>query len=137
MPALNFTVFTDKILSGEKSQTIRPQRKIPIKHGDKLYLYTGMRRKGCKKLGEAVCSKVIPVTLMLIDLFKDKTEIELFIFHRRSSHSFIYKMANQLALDDGFDGVKEFNNFFISTYKMKLGDRLKFDIIKWRDFITA
>lgn len=31
MPALNFTVFIDKILAGEKCQTIRPPRKRPIK----------------------------------------------------------------------------------------------------------
>lgn len=137
MPALNFTVFIDKILIGGKTQTIRMKRKNPIKPGDKLFLYTRMRDESCRKLGEAVCSKIIPITFKLIDLFEDKTEIALFIFHRRSSHSFIFKQSKKLALDDGFDSLKELNNFFISTYKMKPGDRLEFDIIKWTNFKRA
>lgn len=56
MPALNFQKqFVEKILSGEKMHTIRATRKSPIKVGDKLYLYTGMRTKSCKKLCETRC----------------------------------------------------------------------------------
>jgi len=59
MPALNFKKqFIEKILSGEKKQTIRAMRKRPFKVGDRLYLYTWMRTRWCRKLGEAVCTKV-------------------------------------------------------------------------------
>lgn len=56
MVALNFTVFQDKILDGRKCQTIR--RAVRCKPGDRLQLYTGLRTKQCRKLGEAVCTRV-------------------------------------------------------------------------------
>lgn len=127
MPALNFTVFIDKILSGEKKQTIRPLRKRPIRSGDKLYLYTSMRHKGCKKLGEAACGEVIPVTL--ISYYSPWTPLTI-----GGIKSDEWNKVLELAEDDGFDSYTDFANFFINTYKMKEGDCLKFEIIKWRDF---
>lgn len=59
MPALNFQKqFAPLVESGEKRQTIRAYRKDgrDPKVGDRLYLYTGMRTKQCRKLGEAVCT---------------------------------------------------------------------------------
>jgi hypothetical protein len=61
MPALNFQArFASAVESGEKRQTIRKRRKDgrDPKPGDTLYLYTGMRTKACRKLGEAVCTRV-------------------------------------------------------------------------------
>jgi len=43
MPPLSFAVFKDKILSGEKRQTIRKAWKIPIEVGDTLYLWWKVR----------------------------------------------------------------------------------------------
>ena len=43
MTALSFKVFKDKILSGEKTQTIRPIRVKPIKAGDRLSIYWKQR----------------------------------------------------------------------------------------------
>lgn len=64
MPALSFQKqFADAILGGVKSQTVRTKRKRPIKRGDRLYLYTGMRTKQCRKLGEAKCWGVFPVSI--------------------------------------------------------------------------
>lgn len=132
MPALNFTVFLDKILSGEKCQTIRPPRKHPIKPGDKLYLYTGMRHPGCRKLGEAVCSEV--------------HQIE-FVYHHKSDYlyqvslkadgmgiDFPFHMAATIAIADGFNTLQDFFEFFITAYKIKPGESKIFDIINWRDF---
>ena len=51
MPALNFQKqFAAAVESGEKRQTIRKQRKHPIKLGDKLYLFTGQRTKWCRRV---------------------------------------------------------------------------------------
>ena len=139
MPALNFTQFTDNILSGEKCQTVRLSRKHPIKRGNKLYLYTGMRTKGCKKLGEAVCSKVVPIKL-------NKTKYWVVIeaeFGKLSkwengiSKTLGWEGTNKLAREDGFDGYYSFADFFINTYKLKPGDSKEFNIIKWRDFVPA
>lgn len=161
MPALNYTKFTDKILSGEKCQATRLPRKHPVKKGDKLCLYGrktitvyahkrfNLRYKNNvadvrkherlinHKLGEAVCNKIIPITLRLVDLFEDGTEVGLFIFHPRSKHSWPPKWHKQLALDDGFGDKKAFDNFLINTYKLKPGDNKDFIIIKWRDFVPA
>lgn len=59
MPALNFKKqFEPHIRSKRKKHTIRAKRERPIKVGDKLYLYTGMRTKSCQKITEAECVKV-------------------------------------------------------------------------------
>lgn len=64
MPALNFQArFAPFVESGEKRQTIRAHRTHPIYVGDHLYLYTGMRTKQCRKLGEAVCTEIVPVKI--------------------------------------------------------------------------
>jgi len=53
MPALNFQKqFAPKVEARLKRQTIRALRKRPIKKGDMLYLYTGMRTKACRRLIE-------------------------------------------------------------------------------------
>jgi hypothetical protein len=44
--------FAPAILSGSKRQTIRARRVREDKPGDTLYLYTGLRQPGAKKLGE-------------------------------------------------------------------------------------
>lgn len=56
MPILSFQKrFVPAIENGTKRQTIRPHRKRPIHVLDKLYLYSGMRTKQCRKIMEAVC----------------------------------------------------------------------------------
>jgi hypothetical protein len=59
MVAINFTVFIDKIESGAKRQTIRQTARCKV--GDMLQLYTGMRHKNCRKLGDAVCEAIYPI----------------------------------------------------------------------------
>lgn len=69
MPALNFMErFAPLVESGAKRQTIRKVRKQPIAVGDRLYLYTGMRTKDCRKLGEGLCIGVAPVKMEINDL---------------------------------------------------------------------
>lgn len=96
MPALNFTVFIDKVEAGlsgseimgnpdlrdsksdgkwnhrlnqsnrwrlRKRQTIRSERNHPIKVGDILYLYTGMRRAGVRRLGVVRCREIVKVNI--------------------------------------------------------------------------
>lgn len=66
MPLLNFKPqFVAPIQAGAKSHTIRADRAIPIKPGDKLYLYTGLRRKGAARiLPEPVtCTMVQPIKI--------------------------------------------------------------------------
>ena len=66
MPALNFQKqFAAIVESGQKRQTIRAYRKggRDPKPGDTLYLYTGMRTKQCRKLGEVRCQSAWPIRI--------------------------------------------------------------------------
>ena len=118
MPALNFKKqFAPKVESGEKRQTIRAIRKTPFKEGDILYLYTGMRTRSCRKLGEAKALEVQSIAIIqsienvLIDeIALDKEEII------------------ELAKSDGFDSSYDFFGFFAETYKEEIFEG---QIIKW------
>ena len=60
MPAINFKAqFADAVEQGRKRQAIRAERKDnrpPCKLGDTLSLYTGLRTKATRKLGEGTCT---------------------------------------------------------------------------------
>ena len=123
---VNFSVFIDKILSGEKRQTIRrasPKWKN-VKAGDKLTLYTGLRTKECRKLGEAVVESITPIFLTpatgrawvrlpfgLAGLRDDDLEL--------------------IALMDGFPSLSRFWQFFGEKYGF---ETLEFYVIRWADF---
>lgn len=66
MVAYNFRPqFAPLVESGAKRQTIRaPRKNGHARVGDKVHLYTGMRTKECRKIGEAHCwgSEAIWVT---------------------------------------------------------------------------
>jgi hypothetical protein len=61
MPLLNFKAqFVEPIRSGRKRHTIRAKRKVPIRPGDTLYLYSGLRRPGAFRILEEppLCTKI-------------------------------------------------------------------------------
>lgn len=126
---VNFTVFIDKILSGEKRQTIRrasPKWKN-VKAGDKLTLYTGLRTKECRKLGEAVVESITPIALTPRSAdCAVKTALGTFLLT-----SFDVRF---LALADGFESTFDFWNFFTEHY----GDEtINMYVIRWEDFEEA
>lgn len=105
MPALNFQKqFADKVERGEKRQTIRKKKKHPIKAGDKLYLYTGMRTKQCRKLGEEVCKKVYK--------FGIDSDEEVYF----DECVLIGIEKEQLAKDDGFECAADMIDWFKNTH---------------------
>ena len=58
--------FGPPILAGTKAQTIRAERAGRSRHarpGEMVQLYTGMRTRQCRKLGEARCLKVLPINI--------------------------------------------------------------------------
>lgn len=64
MPVLNFKPqFVPFILDGTKFHTIRATRKRPVKPGDRLFLYTGLRQKGAKLLREETCIGVKNISI--------------------------------------------------------------------------
>lgn len=50
--------FVSKVLSGEKTHTIRAERANPDRPGNTLHLYTGLRQKGARLLMRVLCVKV-------------------------------------------------------------------------------
>ena len=106
MPAINFKKqFAELVESEEKRQTIRPLRKCPIKPGETLLLYTGMRTKQCRKLKEVVCKNVSPIVVgpRWIRLNGEVLEDEE-----------MFKMARR----DGFRRTLDFFNFFRKQYSL-------------------
>lgn len=68
--------FSGLILTGEKRQTIRAPRGGSGRHaraGDGLQLFTGMRTRACRKLGDATCAEVREVVL---DFAQDRVVLD-------------------------------------------------------------
>lgn len=131
MPALNFKrQFVAHIRSRRKRHTIRAKRKRPIKPGETLYLYTGMRTKACEKIIPPVtCAKVEDVR---IEMQKYKGNG---VLARGLDFPAVIVEGNELSGDekeslayaDGFDSFAEMMKFW--------DGRLPFngDIIHWKD----
>ncbi|PKN71219.1 MAG: hypothetical protein CVU54_02010 [Deltaproteobacteria bacterium HGW-Deltaproteobacteria-12] len=102
MPVFNFLKqFADKVERGEKRQTIRAKRRDGrnSRVGDKLYLYTGMRTKSCRKLGAVICTSVQQITI-------DRHGINI------DGVWLLRQEEVQLAIADGFEGIYEMKCFF-------------------------
>lgn len=102
MPLLGFKKqFAGAVESGAKRQTIRLKRRDGRNPhpGDTLYLYTGLRTKGCRKLGTAICTDVQEIAI---------TGVCPILAGRHLGTG----EANDLAIKDGFSGYKEMELFF-------------------------
>ncbi len=128
MPALNFIKeMAPKVELGlkepdhpeAKRQSVRAFRKDgrDPKAGQTLYLYTGMRTKGCRKLGEATCKSVEQISIErdvccdVIVGISCLTYFEMIFF----------------AKADGFNSINEFIDFFHKTHGLPFYGLL----IKW------
>lgn len=65
MPSVSFQQkLINAVMSGKKPFTVRQiNAKRPVKAGDTLYIFSGMRTKQCRKHGEHVCYGVLPITI--------------------------------------------------------------------------
>jgi len=118
MAILNFQKqFVPLIESGEKRQTIRKARKHPIKVGETLYLYAGLRTKYVRKIGEYKCK------------FIDKIKIEvlggIWINGRRTIYYLDY--LDSFAKSDGFKNWREMIQWFEKYHGLSFEGIL----IKW------
>lgn len=121
MPAISFSVFKDKILSGEKKQTIRLPRKNPIKAGDRLYLYWHQRSPNNELLLETVCVgvntvKVSQATVYIYD--------ENLLFHKSINDE---AKLNTFAIADGFNDWNHMREWFQQQHGLPFEGVL----IKW------
>lgn len=121
---VKFDVFIDKILSGEKRQTIRKDGKKweNVKVGDKLTLYTEL---GTIKLGEAEVES--------IDNIDIESSLRIFSRIRINDKYLLMREMRELALNDGFSTIDAFLEFFHDHY----GEEFKGKIIKWKNFKKA
>ncbi len=126
---VNFTVFLGKIRSGEKRQTIRRAgpKWANVKAGDKLTLYTGLRTKQCRKLGEAVVDSITPIYLF-------PAQRRAWIKTQLGVLSICDDDLELIAIMDGFNNLCQFWQFFAEKY----GDEeSEFNVIRWTDFKEA
>lgn len=118
MPILSFKKqFAELVETGQKRQTIRKMRKYPIKVDDRLYLYTGLRTKQCRKLGESIASYVPDI------MMRPKQEIIIVNNNWLSDYE-----IEILAKNDGFDNVDDFFMFF-REYERFIGQLIRWDEI--------
>lgn len=87
MPSLSYkSGFVDAVENGLrakpkkgeriKKQSIRKFRKIPIKKGDTLYHFFGLRTKWCRRLGTSICKSVHRVIINHRVVFIDNKELK-------------------------------------------------------------
>lgn len=117
MPLLGFQArFAADVEWGDKTQTIRAYRKDgrDPQEGDVLYLYTGLRTKKCRKLGEAECIESTPVHI----------EDELLEVGSRTRGS---SYAEDFAVADGFDHWDEMLEWFKKVHGLPFDGLL----IRW------
>lgn len=101
-----------------KNTTIRAQRKVHIKKGDTLYLFTAQRTKQCQKLGEAICRRLDGIYIN-----EDRDGIILKIDGCRLSYEEAYAVAEK----DGFNGLQEMIRWFKMTHGLPfIGVRIHF-----------
>ncbi|MEO0446782.1 MAG: hypothetical protein AAF191_11980 [Verrucomicrobiota bacterium] len=127
MPSLNFEGrFSHAVSSGLKLQTIRPPRNTPIRFGDTVHLFSGLRTAAVCRLGAGKVLRVEPVIispdrvqLSGIWLTEDETE--------------------RLAWDDGFGGWPEMRAWFLRRYTLPFkGDLIVWDLLdNQSDFLDA
>lgn len=93
--------FAPLVEAGTKRQTIRAKRKDGKNPhpGERLYLYTGLRTKACRKLGEGICKSVEEITI-------ESHEINV------AGAWLPHAPVEELAIRDGFDSFEQILAFF-------------------------
>jgi hypothetical protein len=126
VPALSFSPqFAALVESGEKRQTIRAPRKRPIRVGERVYLYTGMRTKKCRKLGEGI---VESVELIRLDRRGSSVGHEAPHPTRGPGIWLTQRAEHRLAVADGFFGREAMLDWFDETRGLPFEGVL----IRWR-----
>lgn len=86
-----------------KRQTIRAVgKRRHARAGETLQLYTAMRTKQCRKIGEATCVYVMPIS---IDVLKTKLKFSDFVTD-----------ADAFARADGFDCAADMHAFWLKEH---------------------
>ena len=113
MPLLGFQKqFAQAVEDGTKRQTIRAFRKDKRdpQPGQTLYLYTGLRTKACRKLGESVCTSVelIGIGALGINILEPAPG--------RPGTTMVQRDPKAMALADGFISWEAMRAWFRATH---------------------
>lgn len=124
MPLLNFKKqFVEPIRSGVKHHTIRAERKIPVKPGDRLYLYCGLRHEGAFRImpEPVICTKTESIKIVCTATIHGGFQIYI------ENSILSADECARLAIADGFKDFLEMMKFWEG--------RLPFfgNIIHWRE----
>lgn len=111
MPALNFKAqFADDVEHGVKRQTVRAPRKDGRAHakvGDTLKLYTGMRTKQCRLLGEATVTRIATILIEPTSMKLNGRQVYSSLSSRDDPPT-----DNEFAEADGFDSFMHMASWF-------------------------
>lgn len=115
MPAYDFKPrFAAKVATGEKRQTIRAVgKRRPPRVGDPLMLYTGLRTDACRKLLDAVCTAVEPISIE-----PERRAVRMVRGYGENKWwaDIDQEEIDVLAQADGFDDAEAFFAFFREQY---------------------
>lgn len=107
-----------KILSGEKQHTIRAQRKKPIKPGEPLELFTGLRTSNVVGLMHTHCTMVQPISIYSLcsmsDFLQGKCGADDLVVELNGGKLLQHEVYS-LALEDGFTSIDRFFHFFLTN----------------------
>ncbi|WP_432736509.1 hypothetical protein [Maridesulfovibrio sp. FT414] len=121
MVAYNFKdEFAGKVESGMKRQTIRAHRKRHARPGERLQLYSRMRRKDCRKLvhPDPQCVSVEPIHISMVD---GTLAVQV------NGRDLDEDWRTDLARADGFESDQEMGLFFKSAHGLPFSGVL----IRW------
>ena len=104
MPSFNFKPqFADDVENYIKLQTIRSTRRGKV--GDTAYLYTGMRTKKCRKLGEGILTEIRSVYI-----------VDNYVYVQSGDEYFTTEKLDEFARTDGFRNWVEMKAWFSNQY---------------------
>lgn len=110
-----------------KRQTIRKVRKNPIKEGETLHFYAGMRTVFRRKLGTAVCSKIEPIEIYTKP---NSDTVVIYLSGKLLGPAHSTVLANLDGFYDEKKPLRHFGKWFNAHY----GNTFKGVIIHWDDF---
>ena len=123
---LSFSVFKEKIESGEKRQTIRPYNEKRYKmfcNAKKYQLYWHNPRNGGKLIKEVEPKRFIPV-------FQFDPIFKINPLNNEPGHLNYCPIPEVLAQDDGFENFQEMLSWFLMKYGNELY-LMKFMVLRW------
>lgn len=127
--------FGPPILAGTKAQTIRADRKRHARPGELIQLFTGMRTRQCRRLGETPCLSVEPIR---IELPRARRVPEVLIFDLAGAlarHIHTPDALRDFARADGFADFDALHAFWCAEHPGV--DTFHGVLIRWQPLVAA